>query len=319
VGSRWNDVFIYLQFDLTGPNQYHSFMRRFEVLFDRAEPNTATAPPFDIYGPLGFPEPPPDRPWVYTNFVQSLDGVASLRGRYASGGHISQSEEDRWLMDLLRAHADALMIGMGTLVEEKALGTPGNRGPIFRIVDDSVRALREQLGRGRERNWFVTGAAAIVMNDFKVFDDERIDTGIVSTRKGAARLVQKNPTLKSDILIGGDDEEVNFPEVLAFMRRERGVRYLLCEGGPTLNGSLARADLIDERFVTVSPVEIGLQIPVEQELSEGERAMPPQLRPKFRPTTFGGPGYTKETATWWEWMSCRKVGDHQFNRYRRRR
>src|SRR4051794_26658065 len=126
VGSRWNDVFLYSQFDLTGPNRHHSSMRRFEVLFDRAEPNTITAPPFDIYGPLGFPEPPPDRPWVYTNFVQSLDGVASLRGKYASGGHISQSEEDRWLMDLLRAHADALMIGMGTLVEEKALGTPGN-------------------------------------------------------------------------------------------------------------------------------------------------------------------------------------------------
>ena len=71
-----------------------------------------------------------------------------------------------------------------------------------------------------------------------------------------------------------DDTGLNFPEVLAFMRRERGVRYLLCEGGPTLNGSLARADLIDERFVTVSPVEIGLQIPAEQELSETERAMP---------------------------------------------
>jgi riboflavin biosynthesis pyrimidine reductase len=290
-------------------------MRRFEVLFDRAERNTVSDPAFDIYGPLGFPEPPPDRPWVYTNFVQSLDGVASFRGKYASGGYIAQSEEDRWLMDLLRAHADALMIGLGTLVEEKRLGKPGNRGPVFRIADDGVRSLREKLGRGRERNWFVTGSAAVLMNDYKVFDDERLDAGIVSTRKGAVRLIERNPTIKADVLIGGADETVDFGEVLAFMRRERGIRYLLCEGGPTLNGSLARADLVDERFVTVSPIEIGLEIPPEQEPSESERAHPP----KTRPTTFGGPGYTKDTATQWEWMSCRRVGEHQFSRYRRRR
>jgi riboflavin biosynthesis pyrimidine reductase len=290
-------------------------MRRFEVLFDHAERNSLADPAFDPYGPLGFPDPPANRPWVFTNFVQSLDGVASLRGKYASGGHISQSEEDRWLMDLLRAHADTLMIGLGTLVEEKVLGKPGNRGPVFRIADDPLRTLRDKLGRGRERNWFVTGSASLVMNDFKVFDDDRIEAGIVSTRKGAARLIERNPTLKADVLIGGEDETVDFAEVLRFMRHERGVRYLLCEGGPTLNGSLARADLIDERFITISPVEVGLEIPREQEPSDTERARPP----KFRPTTFAGPGFTKENATWWQWMSCRRVGDHQFNRYRRRR
>jgi riboflavin biosynthesis pyrimidine reductase len=311
--------FITCRFDLTSPLEHLSFMRRFEVLFDQAEPNNVSDPAFDIYGPLGFPEPPADRPWVFTNFVQSLDGVASLRGKYASGGHISQNEEDRWLMDLLRAHADALMVGMGTLVEEKRLGPPGNRGPVFRVADDRVRALREKLGRGRERNWFVTGSAALVMNDYKVFDDPRLDAGIVSTRKGAVRLLERNPTLKADVLIGGADEVVDFSEVLAFMRKERGVRYLLCEGGPTLNGSLARADLIDEHFVTVAPIEVGLEIPPEQEPSESEKALPPDKRPKLRPTTFGGPGFTKETASRWEWISCRRVGDHQFSRYRRKR
>ena len=290
-------------------------MRRFEVLFDRAERNTIQDPAFEIYGPLGFPEPPADRPWVFTNFVQSLDGVASLRGKYASGGYISQSEEDRWLMDLLRAHADAVMTGLGTLVDEKRLGKPGNRGPVFGIADERVRALRQKLGRGRERNWFVTGSAAVVMNDFKVFDGDRVEAAIVSTRKGAVRLVERNPEIKADVLIGGVDELVDFPEVLAFMRHERGIRYLLCEGGPTLNGSLARADLIDEHFLTVAPVEVGLEIPPEQEPSEAEQVNPP----KFRPTTFGGPGFTKDRATHWEWLSCRRVGEHQFNRYRRQR
>lgn len=291
-------------------------MRAFEVLFDRAERNTVSHPAFDLYGPLAFPDAPPDRPWVYTNFVQSLDGVASLRGKYASGGHIAQSEEDRWLMDLLRAHADAVLIGMGTLVEERRLGPPGNRGPVFRIADEGVRNLRDQLGRARERNIFVTGAAAVTFSDYKVFDGDRLDASIVSTLKGVERLRQRNPNSGGvDIIVAGELEILDLPALLRFLRRERGVRYLLCEGGPTLNGSLARADCIDERFITVAPLEAGLEIPVDQELTETEKANPPKLRP----TTFGGPGFTKEKATRWEWMSCRKVGDHQFSRYRRRR
>jgi hypothetical protein len=31
------------------------------------------------------------------------------------------------------------------------------------------------------------------------------------------------------------------------------------------------------------------------------------------------PGFTKEDAPWWQWISCRRLGDHQFNRYRRKR
>jgi riboflavin biosynthesis pyrimidine reductase len=291
-------------------------MRAFEVLFDCADRNTISDPAFDLYGPLGFPEPPVDRPWVYTNFVQSMDGVASFRGKYASGGHIAQSEEDRWLMDLLRAQADAVLIGMGTLVEERRFGPPGNRGPVFRIADQGLRGLREKLGRGRERNIFVTGAAAVTFSDFKVFDGDRLDASIVSTLKGVERLRQRNPNAGGvDIIVAGELEILDLPALLRFLRRERGVRYLLCEGGPTLNGSLAREDCIDERFVTVAPIEIGLEIPVDQELTEAEKANPPKLRP----TTFGGPGFTKEKATRWAWMSCRRVGDHQFSRYRRRR
>jgi hypothetical protein len=39
----------------------------------------------------------------------------------------------------------------------------------------------------------------------------------------------------------------------------------------------------------------------------------------MRPTVFGGMGFVRENVTHWTWMSCRKAGDHQFNRYRRKR
>jgi hypothetical protein len=76
---------------------------------------------------------------------------------------------------------------------------------------------------------------------------------------------------------------------------------------------MARAGLIDEKFVTVSPLEIGLLEPPEQGAADAAGS---QLN--VRPTTFMFPGFTKETAPWWRWMSCRRVGDHQFNRYRRK-
>jgi len=289
-------------------------MREFEVLFDYGGATELPDPACGPYGSLGFPAAPPGRPWTFSNFVQSLDGIASFKGKHASGADISRSVEDRWLMDLLRAHADAILTGVNTLLEETALGAAGPRGPVYRIEDPSLRALRSRLGRGRETNIFVTGAARLDLGAHAVFDGDRVDSAIITTREGAARLAEKKTHPQVRIMVAGEGKFADLPLAMSVLRRELGIRYLLCEGGPTLNGYMERAGLIDEKFVTVSPVEIGQAIPPEQEPSEAERANPPRLRP----TTFDAPGFTAEEAPWFRWVSCRKVGDHQFNRYRRR-
>ena len=68
-----------------------------------------------LYGPLRFP-PHPDRPYVVGNFVTSLDGVAALEEPgYAGGGPISgHNPHDRMVMGMLRAVADAVIVGAGT-------------------------------------------------------------------------------------------------------------------------------------------------------------------------------------------------------------
>src|SRR5215469_3140695 len=129
-------------------------MRNFEILFDDGEPSPVEAPALAPYGKLGFPAPPPQRPLIYSNFVQSLDGIVSFKGRHPLGSDISQLPEDRWLMDLLRAHADAILLGVNTLIEEtQALG---GAGPGYTIADPAIRELRSRLGLGKERNIFVT-------------------------------------------------------------------------------------------------------------------------------------------------------------------
>jgi riboflavin biosynthesis pyrimidine reductase len=288
-------------------------MRNFEILFDDAEPSPMADPAYAPYGKLGFPAPHAERPWTYANFVQSIDGIASFKGRHATGGDISRSEEDAWLMQLLRAHADAIIMGIGTLLEEtRTLADLNNgRGPIYRVQDAGLRELRQRLGRGREKVVFVTASAWLDPSLFRVFDGDAVEAFILTTGKGARRLAGK----RVNVLVAPDDAGgVDLADGMRMLRLELGIHYLLCEGGPTLYGNMARRGLIDEKFLTIAPVEVGLMIPPEQEPAESEKSHPPRQRP----TTFTAPGFTSDNAPWWRWMSCRRAGDHEFNRYRRK-
>jgi riboflavin biosynthesis pyrimidine reductase len=289
--------------------------RMFEVLFDHAEPSPIDDPAYEPYGNLGFPAGPIDRPWIYTNFVQSLDGIVSLLGEHATGGDISQSPEDRWLMDLLRAHADGILMGMNTLREEQRLRGADSRGIVFQVVDPTLRELRRKLGKGRDRNIFVTGAVGLDLSQHKVFDGDVVDTAILTSPAGAERLQAQGGHAHVTIIAAGDKESFDLARAISKLREEIDVKYLLCEGGPTLYGSLARLGLVDEKFLTVSPIEAGQVVPPEQERLATEQAIPLLMRP----TVFGGTGFTFDQVTHWTWLSCRKAGDHQFNRYRRKR
>jgi len=287
---------------------------RFEVLFDHGEPSPRTDEALAGYGSLGFP-PPAGRPWIYTNFVQSLDGIVSLLGKYASGGEIAQSRADRWLMDLLRAYADGLLMGMNTLREEQRLRGPESRGIVFQVVDPSLLLLRERLGKGRQRNIFVTSARDLELSQWKVFDGDVVDAVVVTSPDGAARLSTQKTHPHVTVIAAGEGDTLDLPAAIRKLRTQLGIEYLVCEGGPTLYGTLARADLVDEKFITVAPVEVGQVVPPEQERLEHEQG----VNPLVRPNVFGGPGFTRESMTRWTWLSCRKSGEHQFNRYRRQR
>lgn len=288
-------------------------MSDFEVLFDHGEPSPISHRAYGRYGNLGFPEPTTARPWVYSNFVQSLDGIVSFKGKRAAGSDISHSQDDRWLMDLLRAHADALLLGVNTLVEETETGDR-ERGPVFRIMASECRELRQALGRRRETNIIVTGSASLDLDHYRLFDGELVDAMIVTTDKGFKRLSEKKTHPHVRILEAGKGDFVDLKLMAQILRRDFGIRYLLCEGGPTLYGWMSKVGLIDEKFVTVSPIEVGQLIPSDQEPSESERKNPT----KIRPTTFNAPGFLADQAPWWTWVSCRRIADHQFSRYRRR-
>ncbi|MGC2209530.1 MAG: dihydrofolate reductase family protein [Candidatus Korobacteraceae bacterium] len=280
-------------------------MRDFQLLFDDDLPGEAATPPDPAmarYGGLVFPPPPPSRPWIYANFVQTLDGIVSLLGDQASGADIGGLPEDRWLMDLLRAHADAVILGMGTLRAEQRLNRPRPRGPVFRIVHPELEQLRARLGRGRQRNILVTAHAAFQLGDYAVFDGELVDATVLTTHEGARRLESQRASHPALDIIAVDPagDSVNMPQAIAALQQRYGIRYLLCEGGPSLYSAMLTAGLIDEKFLTVSPIEVGAMS------AHGTR-----------PTVLPNISLSKQDAVHWRWLSCRKVDGYQLHRFRR--
>ncbi|MBI4480195.1 MAG: dihydrofolate reductase family protein [Acidobacteria bacterium] len=287
----------------------------FEVLFDLSEPNpTLPEGLVRFAGSFGFPEPPPlelleDRPWVFANFVQSLDGLVSFGGTRPGGEWIARSRHDRWMMDLLRAHADALICGARSLIREARYGKiPG--GPVFRIVDPELLRLREQvLGLGKLKNIIVTGSGKLRPEEYRLFHSEHVEAWIATTPQGRRQLGE---AADSRVLITGAENRVDWKVLLHTLRSEHGVRRLLCEGGPTLYGDMVRAGVVDEKFLTISPQEIGAGLPPEMTPAEQQANAGITLRP----TSFSGPGFAIETARWYHWISCRRADNHEFNRYR---
>lgn len=290
----------------------------FEVLFDRSELNPhLSAELREFAGNIGFPPAPAVRPWITSNFVQTMDGLVTFGGQQPGGEWIARSRHDRWMMDLLRAHADALICGARSLELEARFGR-FTGGPVYRIVDEGLLDYRAKtLRRGKLINIIVSGSGRLRPADYRLFRSEHVDGWIATTPQGAANLQGADGVR---VLVCGQGNQMDWHD-LAGQLRQLGVEHLLCEGGPAVYGSMMRARLIDEKFLTIAPQEIGADPPhppaggdAVDRLAGSPAPNAPDLAPRV--TSFSGPGFSVEDAQWFRLMSCRRAGDHLFLRYR---
>ncbi len=219
----------------------------------------------DVYGgSLGFQEP-----CLYANFVSTVDGVVAIPSLDQSSKLISgDSETDRFVMGLLRACADVVLIGSGTL-----RASPRSRWTAQRVYPAAGAAfaeLRRRLGRPPEPELAVlTGTGSID----PVHPAIAAGAVVLTTEQGAAALHGRLPASSTAIALGSGDKPD--PRAAVGALHARGHRLILSEAGPHVFGSLLELGLVDELFLTLSPL-LGGRPPAGERLAlvEGAEFLP---------------------------------------------
>jgi riboflavin biosynthesis pyrimidine reductase len=238
-----------------------------------------------------------DRPTFISNFVSTVDGVVSYKvpGK-AGGGEISGFfEPDRFVMGLLRSVSDAVLIGAGTLRAAPAhKWSPGHVHPASRA---DYQAQRETLGLAPEPTTIVVSASGDLDLSHPGLADSEIPAIIVTTAEGSRRLNDREHDAPQLEIVKAGAEHVS-PDAIVDVLRDRGLRLVLCEGGPHLFGQLLAAGFIDELFLTLAP-----QV-------AGRSGHEPRL------SLVEGHAFDLANAPWAELVDLRISGSHVFTRYR---
>jgi len=208
-------------------------------------------PSFDLpealeasYGRFGLPEQV-----VYANFVVSVDGIAAVPEMRRSSALISGGDPgDRFLVALLRACADAVVIGAGTF---RAHGGPWTAENAYPDAAEHFAELRRRAGMGPAPTLVVVSGSGRLEGPHS-----KLRGAIVATTARAAEHKGERTGGATEIWPVSETDTLNPADVVAALW-ERGYRRILTEGGPTLMGQLLRAGAVDELFLTISPVMAG--------------------------------------------------------------
>jgi riboflavin biosynthesis pyrimidine reductase len=195
---------------------------------------------------------------------------------------------DRFLMALLRACADAVLIGAGTL-----RATPGHHwtpAHVFPDLASSFARMRNDLGRKPDpRLVVITGTG-----DLDVSHPAIAGGATVLTTPEVAGALRKKLPESCDVIEAGQ-AEVDISRAIDELR-SRGLNLVLTEGGPHVMGELIEHGLLDEAFLTISPVVAGRMDDSRLGMVAGVELLP-------------------AAGVWGELMSARRHGDYLFLRY----
>lgn len=184
-----------------------------------------------------FDEAKDDRPFVAVNMVTTLDGRAAVSGNTKALGSNADTEH---LLGL-RTRFDAVLIGGGTMRAER----------YGRIISrPEYRRRREAAGLNGD------ALAVIISGDL----DLPFDAPLFTNGEGRVLIFSRKkslPETETPVELVTIDGLIDSAEVLAHLRRNEGVRAVLCEGGPRVFGQLVAGDLVDELFLTMTPVATG--------------------------------------------------------------
>jgi riboflavin biosynthesis pyrimidine reductase len=180
-------------------------------------------------------------PHVRVNFVSSLDGAVTLEGVSAP----LSSPHDRVVFHLLRGLADVILVGAATVRGE-------GYGPAK--VGDERRDARERAGLAPVPTIAVV-TSRLELDLTSRFFTEAVARPVLFTTELAPEPVRAAAAERADVVVAGESA-VDLGLAVAELA-DRGLRRVLCEGGPRLFTDLLAADLVDELCLTLAPVLAG--------------------------------------------------------------
>ena len=253
-------------------------------------------------GDLSLSTSPVDRPFVIANFVSTLDGVASYEikgqadGSTISGGDIA----DRFIMGLLRASVDAIVVGAGTIrdVSPESLWIPEYTYPDAKHLFSEYRV--NVLHKPEYPLLVVVSGSGRLELDRAIFRTPGMRTAVITSPAGRDALASAGVTTLRTVQIHALDTESGTITPVAMLRllyAQLDVRRLLHEGGPTLFGQFLAAEVVDELFLTLSPQIAGRNLNA------------------IRPGIVQGIEFLPDRAPSFQLLSVKQNAEHLYLRY----
>jgi riboflavin-specific deaminase-like protein len=220
------------------------------------------------------------RPFVSANFAMTWDGRVTTRNRTPSD---FSSRTDKLHLIQLRGLADAVMAGRATAeIDAMSLSLP----------DPALRKARLARGQSAEPLRIIVSASGRIPGHLGPFARGGAPILICTTERIPAATRARLERC-AEVRVAGQSA-VDFKALLRELRRNRGIRHLHAEGGPTLLRALAEAGALDELHLTLCPLVFG-----------GESA----------PTLTGLPGAFFPRSKRWRLVGCHPHGGECFLRY----
>ena len=269
-----------------------------ESLFDVVRGAALPLPPdlAHLYGRLAFP-PHPGRAYVIGNFVTTLDGVVALNetGRVGGGDISGFNQYDRMVMGLLRAVADAVIVGAGTLRSVSKHRWTAQY--IYPPLAGMYQQLRTSLGKPTPPlNVIVTARGAVDL-DLPVFQSGEMPVLLVTNTQGEERIRAQHLPPSVQLSAVQSSGHLSAQAILHEVNRVRQCEVILVEGGPQLMGDFFAEQALDELFLTLAPQIAGRDEEVK------------------RPGLVMGKLFAPEDPRWGTLVSVKRGGSHLFLRY----
>src|SRR6266487_863309 len=269
-----------------------------ESLFDMEPGSNLPLPPdlATLYGRLAFP-PHRGRAHVIGNFVTTLDGVVTLNEPgHAGGGDISGfNQHDQAVMGLLRAMADAVIVGAGTL-----RSVPQHRWTaqyIYPPLASVYQQLRTSLRKKASPLNVIVTAHGEVSLDLPVFQSGEVPALLVTTTQGVERIRAQRLPPGVEVSAVPSVRSLSARAILQAVNRVRQCEVIQFEGGPQLMGDCFAGEHLDELFLTLAPQIAGRDAEIE------------------RPGLVAGKRFAPEHPLWGTLVSIKRGGSHLFLRY----